>query len=283
MFTGTKTHSQSKNIANLFFNITDIASHEELLLARLHLFPHNSNSTQKYKVEVYELISSPHSVEKSITRLIDTKIITPSKDSAYHTLDVTPALQRWHSQNTVSTTPTNKNKLTGVQVHIKSHDGQLTNTNHLRLRRDTTQQNSEWKDTMPEMVIFTHDRTLSRTKRGSGKKRNRGSKKVKTECQRREMNVNFTEVGWQDWILAPHDYDAYFCHGACDFPLPDHLNASNHAIIQTLVNEIDPGNAPQACCIPTELSPIAMLYMSSPTDVKLKMYPDMIVEACGCR
>ena len=98
------------------------------------------------------------------------------------------------------------------------------------------------------MVVFTNDKTLSRTKRGSGRKRNRGAKRVKSECQRREMMVNFSEVGWDDWILAPRSYDAYYCRGACQFPLSDHLNATNHAIIQTLVNEMEPGNVPQSCC-----------------------------------
>lgn len=254
-----------------------------MLSAKLHLFPHNSNSTQKYRVDIYELISSPHSVEKSITRLIDTQIVRPSKTTPYYSFDITPAAQRWLTSMASSS---NKNKkISAIQVHIKSHDGQHTNTNHLRLRRDVTEQQDSdvWLNSKPEVVLFTNDKTLSRSKRGSGRKKNRGAKKVKSDCQRREMPVNFSEVGWDDWILAPRFYDAYYCHGACAFPLSDHLNATNHAIIQTLVNEMDPGNVPQACCIPTELSPISMLYLSGDDRVILKTYPDMVVEACGCR
>ncbi|XP_067943541.1 bone morphogenetic protein 2-like [Watersipora subatra] len=271
---GTKSHPTQRNIANLYFNVTNnIPAHEEVLLAELHLFPDNLSRArnQTYKVEVYELISSPHSVEKSITRLISTTIIQSDNETDWQRLDITPAAQRWHSTN---------RKISGVQVHVKKHNGKQSHTNHLRLRREAD--DSDWEERKPYVVIFSHDKTLSRTKRGSGKRKNRNGKPVKTECQRREMTVDFKEVGWEDWILAPRKYDAYYCHGACPFPLSDHLNATNHAIIQTLMSEVDREAVPQTCCVPTELSPISMLYLSG-EQVALKNYPDMTVEACGCR
>lgn len=272
--TGTKTHTANRNVVNLYFNVTDsIELHEDVILAELHLSPHNHSSNQKYKIDVYELVSSPHSVDKSITRLIDTKIVHPSNDTDWLQVDITPAVQRWHSTN---------RKVCGVQIHIKKYNGEQTHTNHVRLRRDVSQTNSEWEAQKPQVVIFSHDNTLSRTKRGSGKRRNKGTKRVKSECQRREMTVDFKEVGWEDWILAPRKYDAYYCHGACPFPLSDHLNATNHAIVQTLVNKVEPEAVPQACCVPTDLSPISMLYLNG-EHVALKNYPDMVVEACGCR
>ena len=40
----------------------------------------------------------------------------------------------------------------------------------------------------------------------------------------------------QDWIIAPEGYEAYYCFGECSFPLNQHMNATNHAIVQTLMN-----------------------------------------------
>lgn len=40
----------------------------------------------------------------------------------------------------------------------------------------------------------------------------------------------------QDWIIAPEGYAANYCDGECSFPLNAHMNATNHAIVQTLVN-----------------------------------------------
>ena len=48
------------------------------------------------------------------------------------------------------------------------------------------------------------------------------------------LYVDFSDVGWNDWIVAPPGYHAFYCHGECPFPLADHLNSTNHAIVQTL-------------------------------------------------
>lgn len=40
---------------------------------------------------------------------------------------------------------------------------------------------------------------------------------------------------FQDWIIAPEGYAAYYCEGECAFPLNSYMNATNHAIVQTLV------------------------------------------------
>ncbi|OPJ73623.1 growth/differentiation factor 7 [Patagioenas fasciata monilis] len=51
------------------------------------------------------------------------------------------------------------------------------------------------------------------------------------------------ELGWDDWIIAPLDYEAYHCEG---------------------------------------LSPISILYIDSGNNVVYKQYEDMVVETCGC-
>ena len=40
------------------------------------------------------------------------------------------------------------------------------------------------------------------------------------------------DLGWEDWIIAPEGYAAFYCHGECSFPLNTHMNATNHAIVQ---------------------------------------------------
>lgn len=102
-------------------------------------------------------------------------------------------------------------------------------------------------------------------------------------CKRHNLYVDFEDVGWKDWIQAPEGFNAYFCHGDCNFPLPHHLNSTNHAIVRTLVNSVDPMAVPKACCVPTELSAISMLYTNEWDKTILKIYKDMVVEACGCR
>lgn len=102
-------------------------------------------------------------------------------------------------------------------------------------------------------------------------------------CHRRRLHVNFKEMGWDDWIIAPLEYEAFHCDGVCDFPIRSHLEPTNHAIIQTLMNSMDPESTPPTCCVPTRLSPISILYIDSANNVVYKQYEDMVVETCGCR
>ena len=98
------------------------------------------------------------------------------------------------------------------------------------------------------------------------------------------MNINyvFLFLFTQDWIIAPDGYDAYYCSGECNFPLNAHMNATNHAIVQTLVHLVNPGKVPKPCCAPTKLSPISVLYFLDESNVILKKYKNMVVKSCGC-
>ncbi|XP_015804871.1 growth/differentiation factor 6-A [Nothobranchius furzeri] len=111
----------------------------------------------------------------------------------------------------------------------------------------------------------------------------RHGKKSRSRCSKKPLHVNFKELGWDDWIIAPLGYEAYHCEGVCDFPLRSHLEPTNHAIIQTLMNSMDPYSTPPSCCVPTKLSPISILYTDSGNNVVYKQYEEMVVEQCGCR
>ncbi|XP_034550053.1 protein DVR-1 [Notolabrus celidotus] len=102
-------------------------------------------------------------------------------------------------------------------------------------------------------------------------------------CKARRLYIDFKDVGWQDWIIAPQGYMANYCHGECPFPLSESLNGTNHAILQTLVHSLDPNSTPQPCCVPIRLSPISMLYYDNNDNVVLRHYQDMVVDECGCR
>ncbi|XP_058407708.1 growth/differentiation factor 7 [Diceros bicornis minor] len=124
----------------------------------------------------------------------------------------------------------------------------------------------------------------TRAAQGSGGGAGRGhGRRGRSRCSRKPLHVDFKELGWDDWIIAPLDYEAYHCEGVCDFPLRSHLEPTNHAIIQTLLNSMAPDAAPASCCVPARLSPISILYIDAANNVVYKQYEDMVVEACGCR
>lgn len=147
-------------------------------------------------------------------------------------------------------------------------------------RENMKLQGPDWarKDKAPRLKPRRKRRTAQNSRHGK-----RHGRKSKSRCSKKPLHVNFRELGWDDWIIAPLDYEAYHCEGICDFPLRSHLEPTNHAIIQTLMNSMNPSNMPPSCCVPSKLSPISILYIDAGNNVVYKQYEDMVVESCGCR
>ncbi|XP_068188924.1 bone morphogenetic protein 8A [Antennarius striatus] len=101
-------------------------------------------------------------------------------------------------------------------------------------------------------------------------------------CKKHELYVSFSDLGWKDWVLAPTGYPAYYCDGECFYPLGSCMNATNHALIQQVVHLLKPDEVPKACCAPTKLSPISVLFYDDNNNVILKKHRNMVVKTCGC-
>lgn len=212
-------------------------------------------------------------------RVIDSKSVNLAKNYTVK-LDLTEAVKRWVDN------PLNNY---GVLVTVLEPSGTKSSKHNIRIKR-SFDDDKTWIDSQPLLYTYTDDKKnpesnihklaqrIKRSKRAVRK----GIKK-KSECRRHRMYVDFERVDWRDWILAPDGYEAFFCHGECPFPLADHLNTTNHAIVQTLMNSKLPAVVPEACCVPTELNSISLLYNDFPNkQVTLKIYKDMSVVGCGC-
>ncbi|XP_050524258.1 protein decapentaplegic-like [Daktulosphaira vitifoliae] len=210
---------------------------------------------------------------KPILRLMDSKSInmTDVSPSEYISFDVTPALERLAEEKFENNH--------GILIQC------VTSVGRVPLNDMFDFQSTD----KPILMLYTDDgtnkeRTLSklRYKRAAHDEPNLKKSKKKI-CQRYPLYVDFKEVGFSDWIQAPQGYDAYYCHGECTFPLANHMNASNHAVMQTLMNSINPVAVPRACCVPTKLRPQTLLYVDDEGKLVVKNYPEMAVEECGCR
>lgn len=135
-----------------------------------------------------------------------------------------------------------------------------------------------------------------RSKRSvKSKKRKNGSKsssrvnqllqqrKKQKGCSRHTLYVTFKELRWDEWILQPSGYGAYYCAGSCDFPFQHYVEATNHAVIQELAHLFQSHAIPKPCCAPSELQAVQLLYLVNETTVSLKRYRDMIATKCACQ
>ncbi|XP_062330778.1 growth/differentiation factor 10b [Osmerus eperlanus] len=103
-------------------------------------------------------------------------------------------------------------------------------------------------------------------------------------CSRRYLRVDFADIGWSEWVLAPKAFDAFYCAGTCGFPIPKVVRPSNHATIQSIVRAVGivPG-VPEPCCVPDKMSPLSVLFLDPDKNMVLKVYPGMSVDTCACR
>ena len=105
-----------------------------------------------------------------------------------------------------------------------------------------------------------------------------------SQCQSHHLYVSFKEIGWSDYIRYPDGYHVNYCYGTCPIPLSTRFNVTNHSILQNSMHYLRDPSIPPACCVPTELSPITLIY-ADPISRRLvmKIYIDMQVSACGCQ
>ncbi|XP_050664951.1 protein decapentaplegic [Leptidea sinapis] len=271
----------------LFFNIT--VPEDEVARSADIIFQRTVGATGGQRLLLYDVVR-PGRKGKSepILRLLDSVPLRPGEGTV--TADALSAARRWLKE------PQHNH---GLLVKLVEEDNLSSKVQfpHIRVRRRATDEEDEWSAVQPLLMLYTEDSRarvaresgesrLTRNKRGAQRRGHRPHhrrKEAREICQRRPLFVDFADVGWSDWIVAPHGYDAYYCQGDCPFPLSDHLNGTNHAIVQTLVNSVNPAAVPKACCVPTQLSSISMLYMDEVNNVVLKNYQDMMVVGCGCR
>ncbi|GIY82611.1 bone morphogenetic protein 5 [Caerostris darwini] len=102
-----------------------------------------------------------------------------------------------------------------------------------------------------------------------------------TKCQRRELFINFKDLGLENQVIAPDGFHAYHCYGQCTFPLGSTMNTTAHAVVQTLMHFRAP-NVPPPSCAPKTLSSFSYLYTDGNGKFILTEGENMVVETCGC-
>ncbi|KAI1889232.1 hypothetical protein AGOR_G00177030 [Albula goreensis] len=105
-------------------------------------------------------------------------------------------------------------------------------------------------------------------------------------CCKKQFHVNFKDIGWSDWIIAPPGYHANYCEGDC----PSHvasITGSSLSFHSTVINHYrmrgySPFTNIKSCCVPTRLRAMSMLYYNEEHKIVKKDIQNMVVEECGC-
>uniref|UniRef100_U3KFN5 Bone morphotic protein 6 n=1 Tax=Ficedula albicollis TaxID=59894 RepID=U3KFN5_FICAL len=273
------------------FNLSQIPEGEAVTAAEFRIYKDcvvGSFKNQTFLISIYQVLQEHHNRASDLF-LLDMRAVWASQEG-WLEFDVTATSNMWVM---------NPQHNMGLQLSVVTRDGFSVNPREAGLvGRDGPY------DKQPFMVAFfkvseVHLRTTrAASSRRRQQSRNRSSQSqdvsrvssvtdynssdLKTACRKHELYVSFQDLGWQDWIIAPKGYAANYCDGECSFPLNAHMNATNHAIVQTLVHLMNPDYVPKPCCAPTKLNAISVLYFDDNSNVILKKYRNMVVRACGC-
>lgn len=275
-----------------WFDVSEVPPGEHIIGAELRLYrslepTKNKNQAASYMITAYRLLRTDDGTRE--LQFVDSVNTTVGKEG-WLTLNVSEALEHW-----VNNPEGNKGLYLSVHpAHRSVHELRPEDIGIVGFRGDA--------DKQPFLVGYFKSSGIREQKvrqKREAKQRRRKSEASSLDyrsnpytdpavqynsrtCKIQTLYVSFRDLKWQDWIIAPDGYDAYYCSGECNFPLNAHMNATNHAIVQTLVHLVSPGKVPKPCCAPTKLSPISVLYYLDESNVILKKYKNMVVKSCGC-
>ncbi|XP_061545715.1 bone morphogenetic protein 5 [Phycodurus eques] len=282
---------QRRHYKEFRFDLTQIPDGEAVTAAEFRIYKDRSHGrfdNLTLKVTIHQVIKEFPNKDAE-TFLLDSKRVQAS-DGGWLVFDITVTSNHWVM---------NPQQNLGLQLCVETLDGRSINMKSAGIVGRNGPQSQQ-----PFLVAFfkASGVLLRSVRAASGKKKNHNRNKSthqqessrapktgdfntseqKQACKKHELYVSFRDLGWQDWIIAPEGYAAFYCDGECSFPLNAHMNATNHAIVQTLVHLMFPDNVPKPCCAPTKLNAISVLYFDDSSNVILKKYRNMVVRSCGC-
>ncbi|XP_068612006.1 bone morphogenetic protein 15 [Brachionichthys hirsutus] len=104
----------------------------------------------------------------------------------------------------------------------------------------------------------------------------------RNRCKLHSFRLSFNELGWGHYFIAPPVYNPRFCRGSCPRVLHYGYHSPNHAIIQTVINDLGVGDVPTPSCVPYRYMPMSVLVVHKKR-VEYRELEDMVAESCTCR
>ncbi|ELU05105.1 hypothetical protein CAPTEDRAFT_38881, partial [Capitella teleta] len=130
----------------------------------------------------------------------------------------------------------------------------------------------------PQLNVFTQTRTiLSNRQKRSDTKMDCVQGDGETQCCRYPLWISFKDIGWDDWILEPSGFQAYFCDGSCPY---NYKSAHMFSQIKSFINMYNPKAAPAPCCTATKMDSLQLVHYNEDGNVVIGDFDDMIVREC---
>ncbi|KAK0169415.1 hypothetical protein PV328_012078, partial [Microctonus aethiopoides] len=124
----------------------------------------------------------------------------------------------------------------------------------------------------PFLVVRTDPAAVKRVRRRAIE----CSGALKGQCCKQRFYVSFSQLGWDDWIIAPQGGNCAAGHRTPD----TFLNYYTHVIEE--YRKMDRLAGMQPCCAPLKFSPMSLIYYGPDSNIIKRDLPKMVVDECGC-
>ncbi|XP_011495081.1 PREDICTED: inhibin beta chain [Ceratosolen solmsi marchali] len=240
----------------------------------------NNHNQRTIKLWVFRVRcgNATHLRGKELGQHLDmiTSLVVNIGQLGWQKFDVTRIVADWYQ------TFNNKDKLTllidctgcGSHVHVSTFGNQSPHIVEPNLNIKNTHDSDR-----PFLVIRTDPRAVKRVRRRAIE----CTGAVKGQCCKQRFYVSFSQLGWDDWIIAPQGYYANYCRGDCaaGHRTPDTFpNYYTHVIEE--YRKMDRLAGMQPCCAPLKFSPMSLIYYGPDSNIIKRDLPKMVVDECGC-
>ncbi|XP_036608408.1 growth/differentiation factor 9 [Trichosurus vulpecula] len=103
------------------------------------------------------------------------------------------------------------------------------------------------------------------------------------ECELHDFKLSFSQLKWDNWIVAPHRYNPRYCKGVCPRLVRHRYGSPVHTMVQNIIYEKLDSSIPRPSCVPAKYSPLSVLTIEPDGSIAYKEYEDMIATKCTCR
>ncbi|NWI08872.1 BMP3 protein, partial [Crypturellus soui] len=298
--------NQTRSLGNFLINVS--AASRDVLSWRwkdITQLLHEAKQNDELLISVRMDVSSPHPARRA-PACYEPYILVYANDSAISEPESVVSSLQGHRSPLVRIFPRTENHVEGGLGERRRRKRSANvllplQNNELPGAEDRYHEGEQWEDRKPYQTLQPRLAERAKSKKKQRKSHPQKSQTLQFDeqtlknarrkqwneprsCARRYLKVDFADIGWSEWIISPKSFDAYYCSGECQFPIPKALKPSNHATIQSIVRAVGvvPG-IPEPCCVPDKMSSLSILFFDENKNVVLKVYPNMTVESCACR
>ncbi|XP_045160493.2 growth/differentiation factor 8-like [Mercenaria mercenaria] len=223
------------------------------------------------RVNVYQILSIKDSSDYKRT-LLDSKLVDLLQPSTGY-FEIGKAVQSWVNNQSLNLGIELAADIQDINEVVEIDKTVIEEDDVISLGTNST-------DVSPSVDIYAQEKDiLKRVKRRSRRRSDCRRDDGETKCCRYPIKISFADIGWDDWVIAPHEYKGYYCAGNCPYR---HKPANTFAGIKAILHLKHPNKVPSPCCVATALSPFTILHYNYNGKYQFSEYKDLVVEKCEC-